>query len=174
SMELERGRLLADLMQMAFTCDLTRVGTLMYTMFQSMMNANPLGGQNWDCHASHHMAGPNAVVPIAAWHVDQFAYLVAKLRDTPEGAGSLLDNCAVVFMTEGGNGAFEAQSGLSHSLDQMVYMVAGGAGGLRRGEHIVAPDGTHPIQLVISAMNAVGVDVDTVGEVSGAMPSVFV
>ena len=173
SMELERGRLLADLMHMAFACDLTRVGTLMYSMFQSMMNARQLGGENWDCHASHHMASPAAVVPIAAWHVDQFAYLVAKLRDTPEGAGSLLDNCAVVFMIEGGNGAYEAASGFSHSLDEMVYMVAGGAGGLRRGEHIAAPSGTHPMQLLISAMNAVDVDLDTVGEVSGAMSEIF-
>jgi len=173
SMELERGRILSDLIAMAFTCDLTRVATLMYTMFQCMMNAAPLGGNNWDCHAAHHMAGPNAVIPVAAWHVDQFAYLVAKLRDTPEGAGSVLDNTAAVFMVEGGNGAYEAQSGFSHSLDQMVYMVAGGAGGLTRGQHIVAPDGTHPVQLLLALLNAVDVDVNTLGEVSGAMTDVF-
>ncbi len=171
--EDSRCRLLSDLIHMAFACDLTRVATLMVSMLQSMMNAKPLGGTTFDIHASHHMSGPGAAEPVAAWHVDQFAYLVSKLASTPEGAGSLLDNCAAVFMVEGGNGAYESQSGLSHSLDEMVYMVAGGAGGLRRGEHIVAPAGTHPVQLLISAMNAVGVDVDAVGEVAGSLPDVF-
>ena len=37
-------------------------------------------------------AGGLIVTNEIAWHMDKFAYLVAKMRDTPEGAGTLLDN----------------------------------------------------------------------------------
>ena len=171
--EYERGRLLSDFIHMAFVCDLTRVAAHMYSMFQCFMNAASLGGaSNHDVHASHHMSAASNIPPVAAWHVDQFAYLVSRLRDTQEGAGSVLDNCALVFMIEGGAGVGPSGSE-SHSMEEMSWLLAGGAGGLRRGEHIMLPAGYHPVQLLISAMNAVGVNVDTMGEVSGAIPEVF-
>ena len=37
---------------------------------------------------------------ICRWHVEEFAYLVAKLKATPEGDGNLLDNTALVFIHE--------------------------------------------------------------------------
>ena len=40
--ETERARLLADLIHMAFVCDLTRVATLQITVFQSHMNVLPI------------------------------------------------------------------------------------------------------------------------------------
>jgi hypothetical protein len=171
--EYDRGRLLSDFIHMAFVCDLNRVAAHMYSMFQCFMNAAPLGGAtNHDVHASHHMSAASNIPPIAAWHLDQFAYLVAKLRDTQEGAGTVLDNCAMVFMIEGGAGVGPSGSE-SHSTDEMSWLLAGGAGGLRRGEHIMLPAGYHPVQLLISAMHAVGVNIDAVGEVSGPIPEVF-
>ena len=46
--------------------------------------------------------------------------------------------------------------------------MAGGAGGLVQGEHIVAP-GMHPVNVLNTAMHAVGVTSD-LGEVSGEIP----
>lgn len=172
--EYERARLLSDFIAMAFACDLTRVACLMVSMFQSFMNAAPLGGENRDVHATYHLGQASGVVPVVAWHMDQFAYFVSRLRDTPEGDGSVLDNAALVFMIEGGAGMGPGGSE-SHTLDQMCWLVAGGAGGLRRGEHIAAPAGrNHPVNVLITAMNAVGVDTPSVGEVSGSIPELLV
>ena len=46
--------------------------------------------------------------------------------------------------------------------------MAGGAGGLRQGEHIVA-QGQHPVNVLITAMNAAGVPDTQVGEMSGSI-----
>jgi hypothetical protein len=171
--EYDRARILMDCIHMAFVCDLTRVATMMLSMWQCFMNAAALGGANYDVHASTHFSSPSAIEPIAAWHVDHFAYLVSRLRDSPEGVGSVLDNCALVFMSEGGNGAGPSGSE-SHTTENMCWMVAGGAGGLLRGEHVAAPtSANHPVNVLISAMNAVGVPTDNVGEISGVIPELF-
>jgi hypothetical protein len=53
----------------------------------------------------------------------------------------------------------------------MIAIVGGHAGGLRVGQHIVATD-KHPAQVVLTAMNAVGVS-GGLGEVSGTIPGLL-
>jgi hypothetical protein len=60
----------------------------------------------------------------------------------------------------------------THSVDKMVLLVAGRAGGLAPGQHIVK-QGTHPGRVLISAMQAVGHIGDTLGEVTGNVPELF-
>lgn len=169
--ETTRARRFADLIAMAYTCDLSRSVSLLYTMFQSHMNVHPFTGQPYDQHElGHSYLGTDVFSVIPDWHVDHFGYLVAKLRDTPEGAGSVLDNCAMVLLFEAGHG-YDPATGdefRTHSTENMAVCVAGGAGGLRQGEHVVA-DGMHPVNVVNTAMRAVGVNQD-LGEVVGTVP----
>ena len=65
---------------------------------------------------------------ICRWHVDEFAYLVAKLKSTPEGAGSLLDNSALLFVHE------HAEAN-SHKNSGGAVILAGHAGSLKTGHH---------------------------------------
>jgi hypothetical protein len=55
----------------------------------------------------------------------------------------------------------------------MVLLVGGRAGGLTPGRHVVAPMGTHPGNVLISAMQAAGYTDDKLGEVSGRFADVF-
>jgi hypothetical protein len=169
--ETTRARRFADLLQMAFTCDMTRSASLLYTMAQSHMNCHPYTGQPYDQHElGHAYLGTDTFSAVHAWHLDLFGELVAKLRDTPEGAGSVLDSSALVLLWEGGHG-YDPGSGnedSSHSTERMAVCVAGGAGGLVRGEHIVATD-LHPVNVLNTAMHAVGVNQD-LGEVTGEVP----
>jgi len=175
--EDERAKLFCDLVHMALTCDLARVGTLMFSMAQSHLNMFPITGQATDLHEIGHNGVPGGTLAVSkaiAWHTKQFAYLVQKLRDTPEGAGSLLDNCALVFLNEGGHG-LDPSSGKvnsAHSTENMACLIAGGAGGLKGGLHVSAP-GKHPANVLITAMNAVGVPTSTLGEVSGTIPGLL-
>lgn len=172
--ETTRGRIFADLAHMAFVCDLTRSISMMYTMFQSYLNIYPITDINYDQHELGHSShGTAGVSQVIAWHVDMFAYLVAKLRDTPEGAGSLLDNAALVLLHEGGHG-LDPSSGnanSSHSTENMACMIAGRAGGLLPGRHVVAQD-MHPVHVLNTAMRAVGVEHD-LGQVTGYIPELF-
>jgi Protein of unknown function (DUF1552) len=176
--EEQRARIFCDLIQMAFACDLSRVGSLMFTMFQSHMNMYPLTGARCDLHEIGHNGDPVqkgtlGVSKGIAWHMKHFGYLVGKLRDTPEGAGHLIDNCAILFLHEGGHGLDTAtgKTNSSHSTENMACLIAGRAGGLKPGQHVVAT-GKHPANVVISAMTAVGLP-PQLGEVSGNIAALF-
>lgn len=183
--EHTRSRLLADLIHMAFVCDLTRSATLQVTVFQSHMNmftiTNGLGYPILaDLHEVGHNGDPNnkGQLPVSLclqWHISHYAYLVDKLKNTPEGAGSVLDNSAIIFMPEAGHGT-QLNDGVSpnatHSVEQMVLLVAGRAGGLKAGVHLPTA-GRHPGSVLISAMRAVGYAGDTFGEVTGGVTEMF-
>ncbi|MGZ3420938.1 MAG: DUF1552 domain-containing protein [Polyangiales bacterium] len=170
-----RARLFCDLILMAFACDLARSGTLMFTMAQSHMNTYKLTGFPWDQHELGHSAPEKtkAVSSQIAWHMKHFGYLVSKLRDTPEGAGKLIDNSAVVMLHEGGHGwdPQGVKDNSSHSTERMACLIAGRAGGLKPGQHVVAT-GKHPVNVLNSGMKAVGVAKD-LGEVTGVIPELF-
>jgi hypothetical protein len=55
---------------------------------------------------------------ICRWHVEEFAYLIARLRSIPEGDGTLLDNCCLLFIHE------HAEANI-HKNNGMVAIVAG-------------------------------------------------
>jgi hypothetical protein len=170
-----RAKVFCDLIHMAMVCDLTHVASLQFTMAQSHMSMFPLTGHPYDLHELGHSGlGTQAVSEGIAWHMKHFGYLVAKFRDTPEDVGTMLDNMAIVFLHEGGHG-FDPSSGnefSSHCTDNMACLIAGRAGGLRPGQHVSAP-GKHPVNVLLTAMNAVGVPATSLGEVSGTIPALL-
>ncbi len=170
-----RARVFSDLVHMAFTCDLSRSVAMLYTMAQSHMNVYSFTSQiPYDQHEVGHSVGTtDAVSEILAWQLDHFAYLVAKLRDTPEGAGSVLDNTAMVQLYEAGHGLDPATGdpNRTHSTENMIVTVAGRAGGFVAGEHIDG-QGAHPVAVLNTAMRAVGVDA-TLGEITDLVPELL-
>jgi Protein of unknown function (DUF1552) len=173
-----RARIFCDLIHMAFACDLSRVASLQFTMFQSHMNVFALCGAHCDLHELGHngdpvIRGTLAVSKMIAWHMKHFGYLIGKLRDTPEGGGKLIDNVAALMLHEGGHGLDTSTGKLNstHSTENMACLIAGRAGGLKPGQHVAAT-GKHPANVVVSAMKAVGLP-ETLGEVSGAIPGLF-
>jgi len=65
---------------------------------------------------------------ICRWHIEEFAYFVAKLKSTPEGDGTLLDHCCLLFVHE------HAEAN-SHKNNGLAAIVAGHAGDLAMGMH---------------------------------------
>jgi hypothetical protein len=190
--EHERTRVMADLIHMAFVCDLTRAATLQITAFQSHMNVYPITAMvdspialDRPLRADLHEVGHNGdadfrgQLPVSLclqWHIGHYAYLLDKLKTTPEGAGNVLDNSVVIFMPEAGHGRHlntpSDTQPKTHSVEEMVLLVAGRAGGLVPGRH-VATAGAHPGQCLISCMQAAGFAGDAFGEVQGNVPELF-
>ena len=172
--EEERAKVFCDLIHMAMTCDLTRVASLQMTMFQSHLNMFNLTGQATDCHELGHGGVPGGSVAQAkgiAWHMKHFAYLVQKFKDSPEGNGNMLDNMAITSLWEGGHGFDPGanKQNSTHSTENMTVLLAGRAGGLKPGKHIVAA-GKHPGNVLVTAMKAVGYTKNNLGEVIGDIP----
>jgi hypothetical protein len=65
---------------------------------------------------------------ICRWHVEEFAYLLGRLKATPEGDGNLLDHCCLAFVHEHAEANPHKNSGLA-------IIVAGHAGRLATGRH---------------------------------------
>jgi hypothetical protein len=169
-----RADLLTDFIRMAFVCDLSRVASFMQTEWKCYMNMFNFGGWESDMHELTHYAGPEeSVADAVGFHLRQFGKLVAKLRDSPEVDGNtILDHSALVLVLEGGWG-WDPEGGdySTHSTENMACFVAGGAGGLRQGEHIVAPN-KHPGQVVLTAMQAVGHE-GGMGELTDPLPEML-
>ncbi|HWA77112.1 MAG TPA: DUF1552 domain-containing protein [Polyangiaceae bacterium] len=183
--EQTRARLLSDLIHMAFVCDLTRVATLQLTVFQSHMNVYPItNAMGTPIRADLHEVGHNGdannrgQLPVSLclqWHISHYAYLLQKMKQTQEGDGTLLDHSVMVFMPEAGHGTQlnDATSKFAtHSVEDMVLLVAGRAGGLKPGRHIAAA-GAHPGQALVSCMQAAGSTATALGEVPGNLPALF-
>jgi hypothetical protein len=96
-----RARVFMDLIHMAFTCNLSRVSACLMTMAQSHLNMVSFSGHATDLHEIGHngvQGGTQSVAEAQAWQISHFCYLVDKLRNTPEDTGTVLDNCALVWL----------------------------------------------------------------------------
>jgi hypothetical protein len=162
-----RAQLHMDMIAMALTCNLTNVFAHVMTMSQSHMNMKPLIGIALDMHECGHSAKTPAVQQVLGWHMKHFARLVKTLRDTPEGTGRLIDNCAIVFKTEGGSG-FDPEGNRDnnpHSTQNISMLVAGKVGGLKTGGRVVAGTGesdtdSRPVHVLNTLLKCIGLPDD--------------
>ncbi len=165
---------LTQLYPLAMACDLTRVGMLKASELDAATIGAPAGS---DVHQD--AAHPSSNDPAATWmvnyyahHAQQFADLIAAFKAIPEGSGTMLDNSLLIWMPELGNGW--------HDLHQMMFVMAGGAGGaiptgryLKYDENLAAPAGGRGrllgpphTKLLVSIMQAFGVDRSSLGVTS--------
>src|SRR5207302_911775 len=91
----EHFRLISDLLVLAFQADVTRVATFMFGREGSNLQYKTIGITEGHHELTHHFNDPkkmSKVQEINKYHVQQFAYLIGKLKSIPEGHGTLLDN----------------------------------------------------------------------------------
>ena len=131
-------KLQSDLLAQALVTRQTRVASYMLTKCQGLSRFPWLGYTAARHHDYTHADGkaPGAdgadgqrvMRDICKWHVEEFAYLVSKLKSIPEGGGSVLDHTCLVYMHEHA----EADP---HKNDGLALIVAGHAGRLATGMH---------------------------------------
>lgn len=148
--------LMSDLVALAFACDMTRVLTYQFHGAQAWTIFSDLG-HGTDEHALTHSDAQDDVHDTVVYVMDHFAYLLAKLRDTPDLEGNLLDNSCVLCVTE-------CSRGYDHSIVDMPILVAGKAGGYLRypGVHY-REVGANTSDVLLTCMQAVGTGVTSVG-----------
>lgn len=123
----------SDLLIHAFASGQTKVASYMLTKCQSLTRFPWLGlAGNRHHDYTHNNAGSpthqRIMRDICRWHVEEFAYLLERMRSIPEGAGNLLDNTCAVFVHE------HAEAN-SHKCNGLAILLAGGAGGMKTGKH---------------------------------------
>jgi hypothetical protein len=132
-------RIQSDLLAHALATGQTRVASYMLTKCQGLARFPWLGHTAARHHDYTHKdgkapgekgaEGQRILRDICRWHVEEFAYFVSRLKSIPEGAGTLLDNTAVVFVHE------HAEAG-PHKTNGMIALVAGSRSKLAHGRHV--------------------------------------
>ena len=155
--------LMFDLQVLAFRCDLTRVITLMVGHEHSGMTYPQIGVPDAHHPISHHQQEPEKVAKVAkinAYHVQMFARLLAKLQDTSDGDGTLLDHMTVMY------GAGMADSNSHSPIDIPMILAGSGAGHLKGGRHIRFKN-TPLANLHLTLLDQFGVNVERIGDSTG-------
>jgi hypothetical protein len=120
----EHVKVLGDLLVLAFQTDSTRVGTLITSMNQGIRYPElAISEAHHDC--SHHGNDPAKLALISKidrFNIEQFAYIVGRMKSLREGPGTLLDN--TIFMWGSGLG-----DGDSHTHQRLPTLIAGKGGG---------------------------------------------
>jgi len=91
----EHAKLMIDLQVIAFQADLTRVATFVIAREGSNRSYKQIDVPDGHHSVTHHQQDPEKIaktIKINEFHVKTFAYYVDKMKNTPDGDGSLLDH----------------------------------------------------------------------------------
>ncbi|HLI82940.1 MAG TPA: DUF1552 domain-containing protein [Bryobacteraceae bacterium] len=159
-------RLLYDLQLLAFQADLTRVTTFMYGREQTGRPYPQIGVPEPHHPLTHHQGIPEKMekcAKIQRYHIGLFAEYLGKLRNTPDGDGSLLDHVILLY----GSGISNSDRHTHGPLP--TILVGGGGGTLRGGRHLVYPEHTPLTNLQLTLLDKLGVRTERLGDSTGEL-----
>ena len=151
----EHVKLMFDLQALAFASDVTRV--FAFKLGRDASNRTyPESGFNGAFHStSHHGERENTILEFArinTYHVGMIPYFLEKLKNTPDGDGTLLDNTLVIYGSPMGDSHV-------HNHKRCPLFLAGHAGGrLKGGLHVRAADGTPMANVMLTVLHTLGLD----------------
>jgi Protein of unknown function (DUF1552) len=146
----------------AYQSDLTRVFTFMMAREFSMKTYPMIGVSEPHHSVSHHQNRPEQIAKhakINTYHVQQFAKFVEKLRNTPDGDGSMLEHSLIFY----GGGL---SNGNTHSPYPLPLLAVGGGAG-KGNRHFEAPEKSPIGNLWVGLANQFGIPMTSFGESNG-------
>lgn len=158
----EHCKIMMDLMVLAFWSDSTRVSSFMFGNDVTGRNFSFLEGVNGGHHdLSHHSNDGKKLdqyEKINRWHVEQYGYMLDRMKEIKEGDGNLLDHSMVTFGSP-------IRDGNSHDPKNVPVVIAGGSkAGLKTGTHEVYDEGTPLCALWLGVLEKAGVKAKDLGD----------
>jgi hypothetical protein len=162
----EHIKLMYDLMALAYQADVTRVITFMVSREVSNRTYPQVGVTDGHHAISHHQNRAEKMeknVKIQTYNISQFGYFLEKLKNTPDGDGTLLDHIALLYGSNMSNSN-------AHDHFPLPNLVVGGAAGKMKGDrHLKYPDHTPMTNLLVTMLDRVGVKQESLGDSSGVL-----
>jgi hypothetical protein len=148
------GKLQMDLAVASLQCGVTRVVSLQWGNSNDQCRY-PWLGVNAIGHDLAHNNGNvdgngSKKTTVFNWYSQQFAYLLGKLKNIKEGAGTMLDNTVVLWVSE-----FGESNG--HSGDNLLWVLMGNAGGYFKQGQVLNVAGRSTNDLHATLQNAFGI-----------------
>jgi hypothetical protein len=160
------GKLMMDMIVMAFACDKTGVAFLQWCDSEAKYTLPwlnlPEGHRYYENDGGYR---PVELEKIYTWYSSQHAYLLQRLASIDLGGRSMLDETVVFFGTELTHPA-------THTKKNMPILLAGG--GLRTGRWVKYGDNPPHNNLLVSLLNLFGDPSATFGDArccTGALPN---
>ena len=163
---LEHAKLMFDLQVLAYQTDLTRVITFMVGREFGGRTYREIGIPDGHHSLTHHQYKQDKidkVIQINIYHAKAFAYYLEKLRNTPDGDGSLLDHMLILYGSSISDGNLHLHDNLP------VLLVGGAANRVKSGRHIRYPKGTPLPNLLLTMLDMLGVEMDSIGDSNGKL-----
>jgi hypothetical protein len=155
---------MGDLMVLAFQTDTTRICTYIFAdegSNRSYKNLNIGEGHHELSHHGRNKDKLESLRKINHFHMQNFAYILEKMRSTKEGDGTLLDHSMIVY----GSGISD---GDRHNHNDLPVILAGrGNGTLTPGRHMKYKDGTPMANLHLALLDRLGCKVEKLGDSNG-------
>jgi hypothetical protein len=162
-------RLMCDILALGFQTDKTRIATLLLCR-----DISGLFYPFLDVRSAHHSASHDdrseAYERVSRYYCSQLAYLATRLDAMPEGNGTVLDNCCLMFINS-------LWSGTRHDNSKVPLVLAGGLGGtlptgrvldyLDRGD-----DNRKLCSLYLSLMDRMGVTLERFGDADSRLAGI--
>jgi hypothetical protein len=151
-----------ELLATAYQTDTTRVFTFMMSR-EASQRTYPQVDINEPHHTlSHHGGDKEKIVALARlnqYHVQQFAKFVDRMKNTPDGDGSLLDNSLLIC----GCGMGDSNA---HATDPLPTIAVGGLAG-QGPRYLPQPEKTPVGNFWVGVADKLGVDIDHIGNSNG-------
>jgi hypothetical protein len=146
---VEVNRVMARLVAVGLACGITRVFSFQFMEQNSFVNFGQLSNNHHELGHQQHPDLHSSVGYIMA----AFGELLTALAEYPEGVGTVLDNTAILAMTE---------TSWNHEFDNMFTLIAGRARGMLRGGLHVATSGPTS-RAALTVMQALEPSIDSWG-----------
>jgi hypothetical protein len=162
----EHMKLMFDLQAIAFASDITRVFAFK-TGRDASGRAYPKSGVSTGFHpASHHGGREDRVLQfheINKYHVSLVPYFLEKLKNTPDGDGSLLDHSVIIYGSPMGDGNV-------HNHVRCPLFLAGHANGKLKGNLHITTKELPMANAMLSVLHMLGhEDLEAFGDSTGAL-----
>jgi hypothetical protein len=162
----EHAKLMMDLLALAFQTDLTRISTFMLAREVSGRAYPEIGVSDSHHPLSHHQdeaAKLERLHKINEYHVQQFAHLVKRMSELPEGDGTMLDSTLFLY----GTGISDSNT---HFHDDLPIALIGGKNtGITGGRYVRYPEDTPLANLHVTLLEKLGIPVEALGDSTGRL-----
>jgi hypothetical protein len=158
--------LLFDLLILAYQADVTRVSCMQFGREQTNRTYPEIGVDEGHHNVSHHQRDPHLTEQyskVNAFHMSLFAKMVEKMRTIPDGDGTLLDHAFLIYGAAMGDGDQHTP------IDLPLAIVGGGCGRLRGGRHLKYALNTPFMNLGLSLLDKVDVNLEAIADSSGRL-----
>ena len=162
----EHIKIMYDLMALAYQANITRVASFMVSREVSNRTYPQVNVTDGHHAISHHQNRAEAMeknVRIQTYNVTQFKYFLDRLKATPDGDGTLLDNSLILY------GSNMSNSNAHDHFPLPNVIVGGAAGRMKGGRHMKYDDHTPMANLLITMLDRVGVREEKLGDSTGLL-----